>query len=98
VRRGLAMEDQGGATARIHDVELVQADRVRESRRDPRSFRLRCRWNVSGTVEHWGHLHQRTNQYEAEFVVAAADGCWKFVEMELLDERRLSSETTLRSL
>jgi hypothetical protein len=98
VRRGLAMEDQGGATARIHDVELVQADRVRDSRRDPRSFCLRCRWNVSGTVEHWGHLHQRTNQYDAEFVVAVADGYWKFVEMELLDEQRLSSETTLRSL
>jgi hypothetical protein len=98
VRRGLVMQDQGGATATIRDVELVDVDRIRGSHPALRSFRLQCRWNVSGTVEHWGHRHQRTNQYNAEFVVASTDGCWKLLEMDLVDERRLSSETTLRSL
>ncbi len=40
-------------------------------------------------VGHWGHIHQRTNQYQARLVVRADDGQWKIVELEVLEERRL---------
>lgn len=98
VQRGLVMQDQGGALARIGDVALVSSQPIVDPDPAPPTFRLSCRWNVAGTVEHWGHRHQRTNQYQAEFVVAPVEGNWKLVGMELLDEQRLSSETTVRSL
>jgi hypothetical protein len=40
-------------------------------------------------VGHWGHIHQRINQYEARVVVKALDGVWKIVDLELLQEERL---------
>ena len=61
-------------------------------------FGYQCRWNVAGTVEHWGHIHQRTNQYEASFRVEMVDNAWKVTNMELLNEQRLQFETKLRGL
>ena len=46
-------------------------------------------WNVSGSVGHWGHIHTRTNQYEARFTVKSMDGAWKFTGLELLQEQRI---------
>ena len=46
-------------------------------------------WNVAGSVGHWGHIHQRRNQYEARFTVEAIDGVWKITGLELLQEERL---------
>ena len=44
---------------------------------------------MSGSVGHWGHIHQRQNQYDARFTVRSIDGAWKITERELYDERRL---------
>ena len=38
---------------------------------------------------HWGHLHQRSNRYDAEIGVAIRDGAWKIVSIEMLDEARV---------
>ncbi len=46
-------------------------------------------WNVAGSVGHWGHIHQRTNQYEARFTVEAIDGVWKITSLDVLQEERL---------
>ena len=50
-------------------------------------FARYCRWTVAGTVEHWGHIHERTNQYEAVFAVEPVDNAWKVTNIELLDEQ-----------
>ncbi len=42
-----------------------------------------------GSVGHWGHLHQRRNQYEAILTVKPVDGVWKITDLELLGEERL---------
>jgi hypothetical protein len=52
-------------------------------------FAARGTWNVSGSVGHWGHVHQRTNRYEARFVVRPVDGTWRITELELLQEERV---------
>jgi hypothetical protein len=44
---------------------------------------------VSGSVGHWGHIHTRTNQYEAQLTVRAIDGAWKFTDLQLLQEQRI---------
>ena len=99
VRRGLVMAEQGGGVATVKEVSIVRGERESLSgdvSSDRQAFAYRCRWNVAGTVEHWGHIHQRTNQYEAMFRVEDIDGTWKVTDLELIDEQRLQFETRLR--
>jgi hypothetical protein len=105
IRRGLAMQEQGGAVSRVREVTLVEGrkqpltdDEAAAEDRDERGFQYRCRWNVNGTVEHWGHIHSRTNQYEAIFAVQPRDNAWKITGVKLLDEKRVNFETSLRGL
>jgi hypothetical protein len=99
IQQGLAMEEQGGAISRISKVELVSLDPQVPSELEPREgFTVQCRWIVEGTVEHWGHIHARTNQYDAEFRVAERDDAWKITSAQLLAEERLNFETRLRGL
>ena len=44
---------------------------------------------VKGSVGHWGHIHQRVNQYEARITVEVVDGRWKITGLELLEEIRV---------
>jgi hypothetical protein len=86
-RRSLELENQGGARAKVKEVNVLA------SRQEPLGgeigFIALCTWNVAGSVGHWGHIHQRINQYEARVVVKALDGVWKIVDLELLQEERL---------
>ena len=56
---------------------------------DGGGFVATATWNASGSVGHWGHVHQRKNQYQAELAVAPLDGVWKLVGLEILQEERL---------
>jgi hypothetical protein len=86
-RRALELRNQGGARAKVEDVEMLAADATPLAEGD--GFVSRCRWTVTGAVGHWGHIHQRQNQYEAEVTVGVVDGVWKITALELLDEQRL---------
>jgi len=84
-RRSMELENQGGARVKVKTVELVEFNHsAAES-----GFQSECTWNVAGSVGHWGHIHQRTNQYRAALKVEPVDGTWKITELELLDETRL---------
>jgi hypothetical protein len=50
---------------------------------------VESRWNVSGSVGHWGHIHQRQNGYHANFQISEIDGTWKLTGLEILQEERL---------
>jgi hypothetical protein len=86
-RRSLELENQGGARAKVKEVEVLSSES------DPlpgaTGFAALGTWNVAGSVGHWGHIHQRRNQYEARFTVEAIDGVWKITGLELLQEERL---------
>jgi hypothetical protein len=86
-RRALELENQGGARARIQEVEVLETD-TNPVDGGP-GFRTRCTWNVAGSVGHWGHLHQRRNQYRAELTVQPVEGEWKITGLELQSEVRL---------
>lgn len=86
-RRSLELENQGGARAKVKEVTILEG---RYSPTDGGAgFVSILRWTVRGSVGHWGHIHQRTNQYKARIVVRADDGQWKIVDLEVLEERRL---------
>ncbi|MHC4972251.1 MAG: hypothetical protein ACYTG3_07960 [Planctomycetota bacterium] len=84
-RRSMELENQGGARVKVKQVDVVKFTH------DPADsgFVSECTWNVSGSVGHWGHLHQRTNQYRAALKVEPVDGAWRITGLELLDETRL---------
>ncbi len=86
MRRGLELENQGGARAKVKQIEVVKLSaRAGESG----GFIADATWNVGGSVGHWGHLHERNNRYQAELVVQPVDGAWKLTNLEILQEERL---------
>jgi len=86
-RKGMEVEKQGGARARVKDVEIIEA--TSESLPDELGLKFLGVWKVSGTVEHWGHKHNRVNQYEAEITVKPVDGSWKITNIDLIEEKRV---------
>lgn len=84
-KRGLVLASQGGALVKVDTVDLVNA--TFEPRDD--GFTALATWTVTGSVGHWGHVHKRSNRYQAELDVAPVDGVWKIVGLELLQEERI---------
>jgi len=86
-RKGMEIENQGGARARVEDVEITEV--TSESLPDELGLKFHSVWNVSGIVEHWGHKHNRVNQYEAEITVKPVAGSWKITNIDLIEEKRV---------
>jgi hypothetical protein len=86
-QRSLELANQGGARAKVKSVELQDIEILAAN--DSASFRADATWNVNGSVGHWGHVHTRSNQYQAELLIQAIDGRWKLVGMNVLQEQRL---------
>lgn len=62
---------------------------MRSVRRDGEGgSRVDATWTVSGSVNHFGHVHYRQNRYAAVHIVAVEEH-WKIREIEVLEERRL---------
>lgn len=89
MRRGLRLENQGGARVRVREVDMLEVVPVRAEAED--TLRYRARWNATGSVGHWGHTHMRTNQYDAEIVLALIAGGWKIADIEVVEERRIDA-------
>lgn len=85
-RQGLALANQGGAQVKVKNIEMQETRLVDSS---PEQFTVEARWNVYGSVGHWGHIHQRTNAYHANITVANIEGAWKLTALDILEEERL---------
>lgn len=86
-QRSLELANQGGARAKVKSVELQDIEI--QPADEPAAFRVNATWNVHGSVGHWGHVHTRSNQYQAELLIQAVDGRWKLIDMNVLQEQRL---------
>ena len=113
IQESLRMAEQGGAVARVKQIDIVEAERqtpptTRSPQHSAFAFTCLCRWNISGTVEHWGHIHQRTNQFQASLLVeplpvhphdaASTVQHWKLTRIDVTDSQRLHFETRLRPI
>ena len=95
IKKGLILTEQGGAHSRVRNVHWLESEPTSHSMR-AQSFSLSVKWEITGTVEHWGHIHTRRNAYRAELEVKAVDNEWKLVDLEVLDEDQVESSTQLR--
>ena len=94
VRRALVMEEEGGAMSRVVSVRpiatsVVSQGEIEEAGVAARAFTVDAKWQVDGRVTHWGHAHDRTNEYEGRFTVAASANGWRIHDAEITRQERV---------
>jgi len=85
-RNGLELANQGGAQVKVKNIEMLEVSNIGEN---DDGLLVEARWNVAGSVGHWGHIHQRTNAYHARLTLQDIDGAWKLTSLDILEEERL---------
>ena len=85
-QKSLELANQGGARVKVKTTEVQNAELLA---RDGNQLTIASNWNVSGSVGHWGHVHQRSNGYRANLEISEIDGVWKLTSLEILEEQRL---------
>jgi hypothetical protein len=92
VYQSLILREEGGALCRVRQVTPL-ATSLGASHAKPESpaFAVTARWQVEGVVYHWGHSHTRTNEYEAEYVIAPAMDGWRIVAAHPISQRRIQT-------
>lgn len=86
----MKLEYSEDATCTIRSVRTLDASPEMAGAPIEPAFDVVARWEVIGTVRHWGHGHWRTNRYQARYRVrwSEADG-WRIGAVEVLEQERL---------
>lgn len=82
--------DQGNAIAAIRSVTFP------EITTDAMNLDSECSWVVSGTVEHWGHVHERSNRFRARLDVDWIGNSWKLTNLQITDQQQVSASSFAR--
>ena len=85
-QKSLELANQGGARVKVKSIDVSNAELLE---RGGNRLTISSNWNVAGSVGHWGHVHQRTNAYNANLEISEVDGVWKLTGLEILEEQRL---------
>jgi hypothetical protein len=96
IKQGLIMQEQGGAVARVKEVTVTKSEPA--PARIKRGFAERVTWQVEGTVEHWGHIHTRVNEYTADLGIVPSHGAWKINSMDIVKQTQVKSAVSIRRL
>jgi hypothetical protein len=88
LNESLILREEGGAVARVTKTEILGADLLPAGDVRAPWFRVHARWRVTGEVGHWGHTHQRVNEYLADVTIIADGEHWKLAAIDVLDEIR----------
>jgi hypothetical protein len=96
IKRGLVVQEQGGAVARVQEVKVTKCEPAADAVEG--GFGKRVTWQVSGTVEHWGHIHTRTNEYTADLGIKPQDDAWKIISMKVVRQSQVRNAVSMRKL
>jgi hypothetical protein len=96
IKQGLVVQEQGGAVARVQEVKVTKSEAA--AGKAEGGFVERVTWQVAGTVEHWGHVHTRVNEYTADLGITAQGGAWKIVSMKVVRQSQVRNAVSLRKL
>lgn len=98
LHQSLEMREQSGAVARIQSIKYDHGKQtLRPSTTVPwPGFEYSSTWTVAGTVEHWGHVHERQNRFDAVFTIEPRAGNWKITRMDIANQQQVAAKTRLR--
>jgi hypothetical protein len=93
VYTSLVMRDSGGAVCKVQSVKFLDI-KIEDIDRDAHAagFAVACRWQVMGSVTHWGHTHFRTNEYRAKYDVEPRGESWKITSVSILQHSRIDDD------
>lgn len=92
VYQSLILREEGGALCRVRQVTPISTRLgASHAKPTPPAFAVVACWQVEGVVYHWGHSHARTNEYEAEYVIAPAADGWRIVAAHPISQRRIQT-------
>lgn len=92
VYKSLVLKDEGGAVCRVKRLEYLDCTPA-ELAPGETGFAFDAHWRVHGLVQHWGHTHERVNEYQARYYLAPVDGLWKIARVDVTQEKRLNPKT-----
>ncbi len=92
VKRSLVVAEQGGAISHVENVEILSATPPKSASTPT----TEATWQVTGTVEHWGHVHTRVNEYQATIALRREQGLWKLESLQPSSEQRVKFQTRIR--
>ncbi len=93
VKSALIVAEQGSASLHVRDVVVTSVEIVPG---DGDQLSLRCRWQVTGTVEHWGHLHTRVDEFVGELTLSRERTGWLLDKFRVSEQKQQAIKTTLR--
>lgn len=91
MKRSLLLAEQGGDQAHATEVEVIAALPDKRS-----NHAYEATWRLTSVSEHWGHIHTQTNEYKAILTLQKDENTWKLQAFELLDEKRIQFQTSIR--
>ena len=83
-QKSLELANQGGARVKVKSTTVNDSELLK---RDGNRLTVESNWTVSGSVGHWGHVHQRTNGYRANLEISDVDGVGKLTGLDVLEEQ-----------
>jgi hypothetical protein len=93
IKRALIVAEQGSASLHVRDVVV---NSVVITHDDGEQLTMRCRWQVTGTVEHWGHLHTRVDEFVGELTLSRERTGWMLDKFHVSEQKQQAIKTTLR--
>jgi hypothetical protein len=92
IYQSLILQEEGGAVCRVEAVRTVD-HRIEHiglvSPEQTVGFNVLARWQVDGSVFHWGHSHRRTNEYQARYAVVQTVHGWRLGAQQVLEQLRV---------
>ncbi|NOX58735.1 MAG: hypothetical protein GXP29_07755 [Planctomycetes bacterium] len=84
IHRTLIAAEQGNAVAKVKSVEMLGTTLIEPFEREDNGFEIKGQWRVDGMVYHWGHVHDTSRIFEANYTIAPREGFWKIIKTELM--------------
>ena len=103
INESLKVKEQGGAVARIDEVELMDGSLVPVEQNpeqvdtNPFQFGYQSEWKLDGTIEHWGHIHRRETKFVGKFNIELVNDKWKITKMQVVDQKQGVVKTDVRT-
>ena len=90
-RQSMEVKNQGGLRISVKKVDVKDLERTERVGSEQTYL---CRWQVSGWIGHWGHIHSRDNEHLAEITLSDQDGEWRITSMTTLDASPTENQST----